>query len=658
MISDAKQRIARLEKEIERHRHLYHTNDSPEISDEAYDSLVAELEELSGGKSEILHKVGGDTVEAFSKKQHKYKQWSYNNVFNIDELKDWEDRNLKILEKESYSGALTYVCELKIDGLKCVLEYNNGLLVSALTRGDGSVGEEVLHNVKTIKSVPKSTKVKDNFYVVGEVWMENTELDRINAQREKEGLPLYANTRNLSAGTLRQLDSSISESRDLKMFTYDVLGVPMSSQSEKLDFLKYNGFLVNEHFKVVKNLNEAQIYYDKWSKDRNSLSYQIDGIVVKVNETEIFDLLGYTAKAPRGGIAFKLEAEQVTTTVKDIIVQVGRTGAVTPVAVLSPVLLAGSTVSRATLHNFDQIKRLDVRVDDTVILHKAGDVIPEIVSVVIGLRDDNREPYVFPSTCPSCNTPLVNKLGKDEKTVAFYCVNPDCIAKHQERLVHFVSRKAMSIEGLGPKQLDVLRDASIVDSFASIYEITKEDLLSLPRFAEKSATNIIESINKSKDVSFEKFLFALGVNHVGEETAKLIADKFDNLQSLRKTSLEELSEIYGVGEVVARSLFDYLNSESGNRELDDLIKYINIVKEEKEKGTKLSGLTFVITGTFDMEREQIKELITKNGGKVSSGVSSKTNYLIRGEGGGGKAGDAVAHGVKIISFSEFENLLK
>lgn len=654
-------KIQELRNTLEHHRVLYHVHDAPVISDEAYDALMRELTHLEEQYPEFdsplspTKRIGGDAIEAFQKVAHEVKQWSFDNVFSFSELRDWEERNLTLLRKEGVTTSPSYVAELKIDGLKIVLTYKDGKLVQGATRGNGEIGEDITENVKTIKSVPLILPEPLTLTVIGEAWMRKKDLERINKEREQEGLPLYANTRNLSAGTLRQLDPKIVAKRNLQLFAYDIEGGVYTTQEEELEALKHFGFMVNEHRAVCKTLDEVEQFYEAWVDKKTKQDYGIDGVVVKINERILWDMLGYTAKSPRGGIAYKLPAEETATELLAITCQVGRTGAVTPVAELQPVLLAGSTVKRATLHNEEEIARLDVRIGDTVLLRKAGDVIPEIFGVVHSLRPAHAQLFVMPTQCPECSFPLAKEIVGKESSSAWYCKNKECEAKHLEGLIHFVSKKGMNIDGMGEKIVEEFRELGLIHDYVSLFRLKKEDIVFLEGFGEKSADNLLASIEASRAVPLHRFLYALGIRHVGEQTAKDIAKHFHSLSAIMSASYEELASVSGVGEKVAESLIAYFGSTVPQEELKELLQELTIIDDTTTTGTSLLGKTFVITGTLPtLGRDEAKALIESHGGKVSSSVSKKTDFLLAGDGGGGKRDDAERFGVKIID----ENTLR
>ena len=627
-------------------------------------------------------RVGGKILDHFEKVKHEFRQWSFDNVFDFNELKDWEERNKNILEKNHKNNFVnfSYVSELKIDGLKVILTYKAGELVRAATRGDGEIGEDITENIRTIKSIPLKLKQKIDITVMGEAWMERSELEKINKIQEENNLATYANTRNLAAGTLRQLDTKIVAKRNLKVFAYDTEGGNIKTQIEELQFLKKNNFLVNKHFKLCKNLEEIEKMYESWKEKREDEEYGIDGLVIKINERDISDALGFTAKAPRAGIAYKFPAEEVSTKVENITIQIGRTGVATPVAELLPVLVYGSRVKRATLHNSDEIERLDLRVGDTVIIRKAGDVIPEIVSVVKELRNKNSKKFVMPEFCPICNSKLereINKLNKSGFSTGLFCKNESCEAKHREYFTYFVAKKAFNIDGMGERIIDEFYDLGLVKNVLDIFKLKASDIEGLEGFGEKSADNLINAINTSKNISLHKFIYALGIRQVGETTAKDIAKKFGSFETFKvavedlikkrnKVEIEDLKEEFGVagiGEKSLESMMDYFESENNQKFLKEILKIVKVESMIKEKsGNIFEGKTFVITGALSKPREEFQSEIENLGGKVSSSVSKKTDYVLLGESEDGKLSSkektAIELGVKIINEEEFKKLIK
>lgn len=667
---------------VAEHAKKYHTLDTPEISDEAYDALVRELLDLEKKFPKLkkqespTQQIGGKILDGFVKTKHKIPQWSYDNVFGFDELKQWDERNRKILEKSGYQNARVaweYCCELKIDGLKIILSYKNGILITGATRGDGITGEDITENIKMIRSIPHEISDKRELVVIGEVWMKKSDLVKINDERRAVGAPLYANPRNLAAGTLRQLDTSMVASRDLQTFFYDLTVLnnedAFLTHDEELKFLKSSGFHVNQETKIVDSLEKVQKYVDDWTAHRNDQEYGIDGVVIKLNDTSIRADLGYTAKSPRFGVAYKFPAEEVTTVVENIEIQVGRTGVLTPVAHVKPVLVAGSTVSRATLHNQDEIDRLDVRIGDTVILRKAGDIIPEILQVLVELRPSKTAKFRLPDMCPMCGAPTARRTGGlGDLSVALYCTNRHCPAQSLENLIHFASKKAMNIVGMGEKIVEKLLNENLIKTPVDIYHLKKEQLEGLEKFGELSSSNLLESIEASKKVTLQKFLFALGIHHIGEETADLIAESlsFADNQELKdklfKLTDEDLVKINGIGETVAESFVGYFADPDRAEIVDQLLDIVEIEPQSssmlKSKGS-LSGKVFVLTGTLEtMSRDEAKAKIKSLGGKVSSSVSSKTDYVVVGSDPGSKYDEAVKLGVEILDEKAIENLLK
>lgn len=669
--AEVEKRIQELRLTLEHHRYLYHTLDAPEISDEIYDSLLRELDSLEKEFPELdhpmspTHRVGAVPLEEFKKVKHEIPQWSYDNVFSFEELLAWEKKLLNILEKEDIKKRPTYVAELKIDGLKIVLTYEKGILMRAATRGDGEVGEDITENIKTVRSIPLFLSEHISMTVIGEAWIDKRDLENINKQRLAEGLPVYANTRNLAAGTLRQLDSSIVAKRNVHIFAYDIEGIEkkytFDSQWEELSLLKKLGFEVNNNSKQCLSLDKVEKVYQEWINKRHNESYGIDGLVIKVNEQDLCDRLGYTAKSPRFGVAYKFPAEEVTTILRAITFQVGRTGAITPVAELEPVRVAGSLVKRATLHNREEIERLDVRVGDTVGLRKAGDVIPEIFDVVKSLRPKSAKKFVMPNTCPSCDSILQNEQSvSGEESVALYCKNKNCPAKHRENIIHFVSRKALNIDGLGEKILETFIDLGLVHVYADIFRLKREDIEGLPGFGEKSAENLITAIEKAKKQPFDRVLYSLGIRHVGEETARLLATHIQDPKKVFKVSKEEIEDLYGVGNAVAVSFVSWFKDDRNKSMYEDVCKYLSIDEFRDEKiNTNLVGKSFVLTGTLqNLSREKAGEEIRKRGGSVSNTVSSKTTYVVVGENPGSKLSEAQKKGVKTLSEIEFLDLIK
>lgn len=663
------ERLNKLKETIERHRYFYHVLDRQEISDAALDSLKYELSKIEEEYPELLtpdspsQRVAGEPLKEFEKVTHKVPQWSLSDAFTEEDITDFDERVKRALAKElgKEVSELEYVCELKIDGLKVVFHYEKGLFVRAVTRGDGKVGEDVTKNIKTIESLPLKLAEPLDIILEGEVWMSKTNFIEINKEREKKGEPLFANPRNVAAGSIRQLDPKIAKERRLDTFIYDIAymnGRMPATQIEELQFIQRLGFKVNKNFKLCRSVGDIIKYWKEWQKRAPKEDYLIDGAVIKVNERARQEALGYTGKSPRFAIAFKFPAEQVTTVVEDITLQVGRTGVITPVAHLRPVSVAGSVVSRATLHNEDEIKRLDVRVGDTVILQKAGDVIPDIVSVVKEMRTGKENPFFFPEKIAACGDD--GRIEKIPGQVAYRCVNKNSFAQQRRKLYYFTSKKAFDIDGLGPKIIDQLMDNNLISSCDDIFTLKKGDLLNLPRFAEKSADNLISSIEKSKNVTLARLITALSIPQVGEETANGLADYFKDINKIQNASFEELEKINGIGPVVAKSVCDWFGDAGNQRILDNLLKHIKIKKTEtpaREKSAFL-GKSFVLTGTLKtMSRDEAKDRIRKNGGEISSSVSTKTDYVVIGENPGSKFDKAKELNAAILTENEFLKLL-
>ncbi len=662
--NEAKDRIKKLCELINYHSHLYYVLDQTEISDTVYDSLYEELRLLEAQYPDLIssdsptQRVGGAPLKKFNKVKHEISQWSFDDAFSEEDIRAFDDRIKKLaVEKE-----IDYVCELKIDGFKIVLSYEKGLLKTAATRGDGKVGENVTMNVRTIRSIPLRLEEEVDIIAEGEIWMGTKEFEELNKKQDKSGGQQFANPRNVAAGTIRQLDPKIVAERKLSSFIYDLALADFAlpeTQAEELERLAQLGFKVNKNFKICRGIAEVIKYWQEWGKKKDRQNYWIDGVVVKVNDRKIQEKLGYTGKAPRFGIAFKFAAEQVTTVVEDIVLQVGRQGTVTPVAHLRPVLLAGSTVSRATLHNEDEIKRLDVRIGDTVILQKAGDVIPDIVSVVTEMRTGKEKIFKWPTELDVCGGAIERVPGE----AAYRCVNKNSVAQLRRKFYHFVSKHAFDIDHCGPKVIDLLMDHNLLSGYADIFELKKGDLLALPRFAEKSADNLIVAINDRRKVSFARFIVGLSIPNIGEETAEDLANYFEILEKLSESSEEELSNIDGVGPIVAKSVREWFDQRENKKLVADLLKQVTIEKVQTVSrfnlDSKLTGKTFVLTGTLEtMSRDEAKAKIKALGGEVTSSVSSKTDYVVAGENPGSKYTDAEKLGVTILDEKEFLKLVK
>lgn len=654
----AEQRAAKLRLLIDKYRHAYHVLDDPAVTDEVFDSLTVELREIEGNYPDLAtaqsptQKVGGVALSRFPKVKHVAPMLSLNDVFSKDDIEEWK----KKVEKLTPGMVLDYFCELKIDGLSIMLTYENGVLVQAATRGDGKIGEVVTDNIRTIRSIPKALQhaPSGRLDVRGEVYMSKQVFDRVNSKMAAEGLQTYANPRNLAAGSIRQLDSVVTASRELDSYIYDIVGgLNVPTHEEKHAQLENLGFATSKYVKHCKSIEEVVEYCTYWDDKRNDLDFHVDGVVVIVNDNEVFDNLGYVGKAPRGAVAYKFPAEQVTTVIEDIRVNVGRTGAVTPFAVMRPVKVAGSTVSRATLHNEDEIKRKDIRIGDTVVLQKAGDIIPEILRPLPELRDGSEREFVMPTVCPMCGSAIEKPAGE----AVARCVNKFCFAVEREQLIHFASKDAFDIDGLGEKIVDQLLTEGIISDAADLFALTEGDLSGLERFGAKSAAKLVSAIANKKVVSLSRYIYALGIRHVGAITASDLAAYYGDLEAIKLATKADLEEIEGVGSVVAESIATWFREERNLKLLDKLAAN-GVGYEVVSRGYKLAGQTFVITGSLsNMTREDAEEKIRLLGGKASGSVSKSTNYLVAGTGGGSKLAKAESLGIKIINEDELSNIL-
>jgi DNA ligase (NAD+) len=664
---EAEDKILNLRSKINHHRYLYYTKESPEISDEEYDALEKELKKLEDKYPELKNEdsptqtVGGFVDKLFEDVKHKVPQWSFNNAFDKEEIIEFDARINRMLVKEGVKNPKpNYTCELKIDGLKVVLEYQDGKLVQAATRGDGKVGENVTENIYQIESIPKEISFKKNLIVEGEVYLGKKQFEKINSQIIKEGSQPYANPRNLASGTLRQLDSTKVKERRLSAFIYDIgllEGKEINSQFDELNFLEKLGFNVNKEREKVSKIDEVISYWKKYNKNKDKFDYEVDGVVVKVDQKEHQDLLGYTSKAPRFGIAIKFQAEEVITKLEDILFQIGRTGTITPVAKLEPVKVAGSTVSRATLHNEDEIKRLDVRVGDGVVLKKAGDVIPKIVKVVEELRPKNSKPFKFPKKIEGCGGD--GSIERIPGEAVWRCKEKNSFEVQRRKMHYFTSKNAFDIEYLGPKNLDLLIENNLINTPPDIFTLEKGDLLALPRFAEKSVDNLLDSIEKARAVTLSRLITALSIDGVGEETAILISNKFGSIDKIKKAKIEELESINGVGDVVAKSIYDWMHDDTHLSMLNALMKQVKISSQQSAVSSQLINKIFVLTGTLEsLSRDEAKEMIRNSGGNVSSSVSRKTDFVVAGAEAGTKLEKAEKLGVKVLDEKEFLKMIK
>jgi DNA ligase (NAD+) len=676
-------RLEQLKKVINNERYQVHVLDAPTMSEAALDSLKKELTDLELAYPDLItpdspsQRVAGKPLAAFKKVQHPARILSLNDAFTQEDITDWEARLKKILPRANFD----YYCELKIDGLDIVLKYKDGLFVSGATRGDGTVGEDVTQNLKTIEAIPLvldkaafkkryKRELPREVYVQGEIYLPSKEFERINREQEKTGGAKYANPRNTAAGSIRQLDPSMAASRRLSIFVFNILSdLGQRTHQELHEMAKILGFVTEPHSQAAKTLSEVTRYLEKWSEARKKMPYQTDGAVIQINSTTHFAELGIVGKAPRGAIAFKFPAEEATTIVRHIEVSIGRTGALTPIAIMDPVLVAGTTVSRASLHNQDEVRRLDVRIGDTVIIRKAGDIIPEVVRVVTDLRTGKEKVFKMPKVCPMCGGRVVRKEGE----AAHYCANPSCFAIDRERVIHFVSKGGLNIEFVGPKLIDKLFDADLINDPSDLFGLEQGDLETLPGFGPIAAQRALTSIETAKNVDLGRLLFALGVRHVGSETAQDLARFVDQLWrkknksplTLRRLvsfietiSLQDWMAVAGIGEVVSTSVHAYFSKKSNLQLLKKLAEHGVEVRVPAKVGSKLSGKTFVITGTLEnYSREAAKQKIEKLGGNVASSVTSHTDYVVVGADPGSKAAKARELGTQQLTEAEFTKMI-
>lgn len=658
----AKNEIQRLREEIKYHEKKYYVDSDPQISDYEFDKLVKKLEELERQFPELItpdsptQRVGEQPLTGFATVEHSSPMLSLDNCYSVEELREFEERIKKIIPGEK----IDYVAELKIDGLGISAIYRDGKYVQAVTRGDGFRGDDVTPNVKTIRSMPLSIKDSREIEVRGEVYLPFLSFQKINQEKEKKSEPLFANPRNAAAGSLRQLDPKEVASRQLDVFLYYIFieGEEQPTQWKNLQTLRELGFKTNPNSRHCPTLEDVISLWDEWREKRDSLEYDVDGIVVKVNSTKQHKALGWTAKFPRWSIAFKFPARQATTQIKDIIIQVGRTGALTPVAILKPVKLSGITISRSTLHNEDEIRRKDIRIGDHVLIERSGDVIPKVVSVMKERRTGKEKKFAFPSKCPVCHSTTF----KPEGEAISRCTNSSCPAKLRESLLHFASRRAMNIEGLGDALVDLLMGVELVNNIPDIYSLKYEDLVKLERMGPKSSQNLLDEIEKSKHRELDRLIYALGIRHVGERTAQALAAHFKSLERLAKATLEELTQVEDIGPTVAESIAFFFKQPE-NIKLVNKLKEMGLNFSHKEprraRGLPLSGQTFVLTGTLSsLTREEAKEIIEEMGGTISSAVSSKTTYLVVGESPGSKLDKAQKLGIPTLNEKEFLKVVK
>lgn len=663
---EAFQRIEALKKEIEHHRYLYHVRDEQEISDAALDSLKHELSSLEAEFPEFVtpdsptQRVGGKPLPEFTQVQHSSRMLSLHDVFSMEEIVAWEKRNKKLVRTTP-----EYFAQIKVDGVAVSLLYEDGMLVRAATRGDGETGEDVTQNVKTIESIPLRLKnpVKPRqdgatglgqIEVRGEVYILKKDFEAMNKVRKAEGLALFANPRNIAAGSIRQLDPKIAASRNLRFFAWEITsGIDVQTRVEEYETLQAIGFAVPPGSVFCKNLAEVEKVIAKEEKRRLKQAFQVDGLVIKINNISDARNLGIVGKAPRGAAAYKFAAEEATTIVENIVVQVGRTGALTPVAHLVPVRVAGTTVSRATLHNAEEIQRKDIRIGDTVIIRKAGDIIPEVVSVIVGLRKAGSEAFHMPSVCPVCGA----ATHKDDDGVVVRCTNASCFPQQRERILHAVGRSGFDIEGLGEKIVEQLLQEGLIENPSDLWELTEGDLLPLDRFAEKSARNIVQEIQNKKEVSLSRFLIALGIPHVGTVTAQDIARRFVSLANIMAASKEDFESMEGIGGKIADSISAFFATKA-NIELIHKYKKFGLHIVDEAHAGPLSGKTFVFTGSLqETTREQAKQQVLQKGGRVAASVGAGVDYVVIGADAGKKETKAKELGLRILTEAEFASLL-
>ncbi|HWK22057.1 MAG TPA: NAD-dependent DNA ligase LigA [Ureibacillus sp.] len=654
-MNEIEKRVAELNKLLHEYGHAYHVLDKPLVPDAVYDQLLHELIALEKENPSLIYpdsptgRVGGTPLQGFKKVTHTYPMLSLSNAFDEEDLRDF-DRKIR----QAIGNDFTYVCELKIDGLAISLRYENGLFVQGATRGDGTVGEDITANLKTIGAIPLRLKEPVTIEVRGEAYMPKRSFEALNNSRIEKGEELFANPRNAAAGSLRQLDPKIAASRNLSTFIYAIGGdgeaYGIDSHAEMLDYLETLGFPSNKEREFCETIDDVLTFINKWTENRPNLPYEIDGIVVKVNRYAHQDELGFTAKSPRWAIAYKFPAEEAITTIVDIDLTVGRTGVITPTAILNPVLVAGSTVGRASLHNEDLIRGKDIRIGDTVIIHKAGDIIPEVVGVILEQRSEDSVPFEMPTDCPACGSEVVRIEGE----VALRCVNPTCPAQIAEGIKHFVSRNAMNIDGLGEKVVEQLLRAEYIRDVADLYHLDKEQLVKLERMGEKSATNLVEAIERSKENSLERLLFGLGIRHVGEKAAKLLAEQFESMDALMLAKEGDITAVYEIGDKMADSIVTYFSSDEV-KVLVNRLKEVGVNMMYKGKKVQVevgvnpfAGKTIVLTGKLSqLTRNEAKAKIEELGGTVTGSVSKKTDLVIAGEDAGSKLTKANELGIEV-----------
>lgn len=660
-MKQVQEEISKLVSLLNKYSYDYYVEDNPQISDTEYDTLYKQLEKLEENHPEYIlensptQRVGDRVLDEFEKITHKVPMLSLSNTFSTEDLRDFDSRISKLVPDQS----VEYICELKIDGLAISIKYENGRLVSAATRGDGSVGEDVTENIKTIFSIPKVLKDNRTFEVRGEVYLPRKSFELLNSERESNNEVLFANPRNAAAGSLRQLDSKITAKRRLSAFIYSIVGDDsIISQENALNTAKEYNLPVNPNCKLCKNIDEVIDYINYWTEHKKNLPYDIDGIVIKVNSYSTQEEVGYTQKSPRWATAYKFPEEELATKLLDVELSVGRTGIITPVAILDPIVISGSTVSKASLHNKDIIEELDIHIGDMVVVKKAGEIIPKVVRVVRELRTEGSTKYAMPNTCPSCGQQTYTK----ENDPFTRCKNPDCPDQNIRRIIHFASRDALNIEGLGDKVVTTLYEKGIIAHTIDLFSLEREKLISLDRMGEKSVDNLLNAIENSKQNSLDKVIFALGILNVGKKAGKILAEKYLNLSNLMNATLDELVNLDDVGQITAESILDYLSDENNIKFINDLIKVgMNPQYEVQEVNTDniFAGKTVVLTGKLvELTRNEAKEYLEKYGAKVTGSVTSKTDLVIAGEKAGSKLAKAEQLGIRVINEEEFANMVR
>ena len=660
-MKQVQEEISKLVSLLNKYSYDYYVEDNPQISDTEYDTLYKQLEKLEENHPEYIlensptQRVGDKVLDEFEKITHKVPMLSLSNTFSTEDLRDFDARISKLVPGQN----VEYICELKIDGLAISIKYENGKLISAATRGDGSVGEDVTENIKTIFSIPKVLKDNRSFEVRGEVYLPRKSFELLNTERETNNEVLFANPRNAAAGSLRQLDSKITAKRRLSAFIYSIVGDDsIVSQENALNTAKEYNLPVNPNFKLCKNIDEVIDYINYWTEHKKNLPYDIDGIVIKVNSYSTQEEVGYTQKSPRWATAYKFPEEELATKLLDVELSVGRTGIITPVAILDPIVISGSTVSKASLHNKDIIDELDIHIGDMVVVKKAGEIIPKVVRVIKELRSTESDKYIMPEICPSCGQQTFTK----ENDPFTRCKNPDCPDQNIRRIIHFASRDALNIEGLGDKVVTTLYEKGIIAHTIDLFSLEREKLISLDRMGEKSVDNLLNAIENSKQNSLDKVIFALGILNVGKKAGKILAEKYLNLTNLMNATLDELVNLDDVGQITAESILDYLSDENNIKFINDLIKVgMNPQYEVQEVNTDniFAGKTVVLTGKLvELTRNEAKEYLEKYGAKVTGSVTSKTDLVIVGEKAGSKLAKAEQLGIRVINEEEFANMVR